>query len=169
MQQDVWHRLDLLARNLLPFIATLLLILIGMVPLGVPDLSPVVPSLALVAVYYWIVYRPSLMPVWAVFLVGLFHDLLAGGPVGVGILSLLLAYGMVGGVRRYMVNASFLVIWFVFAVVAAAALFCNWALTSLVEARLIEPEPAVFRYLTTMAVYPCLAWVFAQVQRSLFR
>ena len=66
-----------------------------MVPLRLPDVSPVVPALALVAVYYWAVHRPSLMPAWVVFLIGLFQDLLSGGPVGVGILSLLLVFALV--------------------------------------------------------------------------
>jgi rod shape-determining protein MreD len=87
MRQDVWHRLDLLARNILPFFATLLLILVGMVPLRVAELSPVIPSLVMVAVYYWTVYKPNLMPLWAVFLIGLFYDLLGGGPVSDGLPS----------------------------------------------------------------------------------
>ncbi|MEE8144649.1 MAG: rod shape-determining protein MreD [Kiloniellales bacterium] len=169
MRQDVWHRLDLLARSILPFFATLLLILVGMVPLRVPELSPVIPSLVMVAVYYWTVYKPNLMPLWAVFLIGLFYDLLGGGPVGVGILSLLLLHGLVGGVRRYMVGASFLAIWLVFAPIAAAAFFAGWALTCLIETRLIDPEPGLFGYLATIAVYPCLAWLFAQLQRSVYR
>ena len=90
MREDVWHRLDLIARNVLPVFVTLLLVMVAMVPLRVPLLTPVIPSLPLIAVYYWSVYKPNLMPVWAIFLIGLFHDLLAASPAGVGILSLLL-------------------------------------------------------------------------------
>ena len=90
MRSGVWHRLDLVARNLLPALIAFSLVLVAMVPLRLPDVAPVVPALALVAVYYWAVHRRNLMPVWAVFLIGLFQDLLSGGLVGVGILSLLL-------------------------------------------------------------------------------
>ena len=169
MTQDVWHRLDLVARKILPFLTTLLLIMVSMVPLRVPDLSPVIPSLAVVAVFYWSVYKPSLMPVWAIFLVGLFHDLLAAGPPGVGILTLLLVYALVESVRRFMVGTGILVIWMVFVLISIAAFFAGWMLTCLIETRWFDPEPAAFRCLATIAVYPCLAWLFSQAQRALIR
>ncbi len=169
MRSSLWHRLDLAARNLLPALLTLSLVVIALVPLRVPDLSPVVPALALVAVYYWAVHRPDLMPVWAVFLIGLFQDLLTSGPVGVGLLTLLLVFGMVEGLRRYLVNATFTALWVVFALVSAASFGASWILTCLLEARLIDPDPVFFRYLTTLAAYPCLAWLFAQLQRAWFR
>ena len=146
MREDVWHRLDLIARNILPFFVTLLVIMVAIVPLRVPLLSPVIPALPLIAVYYWSVYKPNLMPVWAVFLVGLFQDLLAAGPAGVGILSLLLVYGLVESLRRLLVGAGFLAIWLVFVPVAAASSLSAWLLTSLIETRLYELEPTVFRY-----------------------
>lgn len=169
MREDVWNRLDLIARNVLPFFVTLLLIMVAMVPLRVPILSPVIPSLPLIAVYYWSVYKPTLMPVWAIFLIGLFHDLLAAGPPGVGILSLLLVYGLVQSLRRFLVGTGFLAIWLVFVPVAAAASLSAWLLTSLVETRLFDLEPTLFRYLATIAGYPCLAWVLSQLQRALVR
>ncbi len=169
MRSSLWHRLDLAARNLLPALLTLSLVVIALVPLRVPDLSPVIPALALVAVYYWTVHRPDLMPVWAVFLIGLFQDLLTSGPVGVGLLTLLLVFGMVEGLRRYLVNATFTTIWVVFALVSAASFGASWIFTCLIEARLIDPDPVFFRYLTTLAAYPCLAWLFAQLQRAWVR
>ena len=75
MREDVWHRLDLIARKILPFFVTLLLIMVAMVPLRVPLLSPVIPALPLIAVFYWSVYKPNLMPVWAIFLIGLFVNI----------------------------------------------------------------------------------------------
>ena len=169
MTTGVLHRLDLFARSLLPALVAFGLVLVAMVPLRLPDVSPVVPALALVAVYYWAVHRPSLMPAWVVFLIGLFQDLLSGGPAGVGILSLLLVFSLVESLRRIMSNASFAAVWLVFCVVAAAALGVGWVLTCILEARLIDPEPLFFRYLTTLAVYPCLAWLFAQMQRAWLR
>lgn len=169
MTTGVWQRLDLFARSLLPALVAFGLVLVAMVPLRLPDVAPVVPALVLVAVYYWAVHRPSLMPAWVVFLIGLFQDLLSGGPVGVGILSLLLVFALVESLRRIMSNASFAAVWLVFSVLAAAALGVGWVLTCLLEARLIDPEPLFFRYLTTLAVYPCLAWLFAQMQRAWLR
>jgi len=89
VSQMLWTRLDCTARGLAPFALTVLLIVFGMVPLGVPDFAPVMPALGVIAVFFWLVYRPDLMPAWAVFLVGLIQDLLGGGALGVGVFVLL--------------------------------------------------------------------------------
>jgi hypothetical protein len=67
------------------------------------------------------------------------------------------------------VGAGFLAVWLVFVPVAAAALLSTWLLTSLVEARLFDLDPTLFRFFATIAGYPCLAWVLSQLQRTLVR
>lgn len=169
MKQSLWHHLDLTARNISPFAITVLLVMAGMVPLGVPDLSPIIPSLAMIAVYYWSVHRPDLMPVWAVFLVGLFQDLLSGAPTGPGIAALLVVHTVVGSLRRYSANASLPILWSLFGVVAAAAFVTLWLLSCLSLGVIFNPRPVLFQYLATLAAYPCLAWLFAQAQRAFLR
>lgn len=169
MKQGLWHRIDILARGLFPLVITLLLVTAGFVPLHVPNISPVIPSLALIAVYYWAVHRPDLMSVWAIFLVGLFHDLLAGGYVGVGILALLLVHVIIDTQRRYFVRTTFQGLWLLFAAVAAVAIYFMWLLNSLLQGSVLAVRPALFQYLMTVAVYPCLAWVFAQVQKVVLK
>ena len=169
MNQSVWSRLDLVARSLFPFALSLLLVMASMVPLRVPDLSPIVPALSIVAIYYWVIYRPDLMPGWAVFLLGLIQDLLGGGPVGVHALVFLLLVAAVGGQRRFLATGSFGLVWFVFLPVAAICFFLIWALYCLNLGTIMDGRSVFFQYLTTVAVYPCLAWIFAQAQRALLR
>jgi len=169
VRQPVWQRLDLLARSLWPFALTVLLVIVGQVPLRVSALSPVMPALALIAVYYWTVHRPDLMPLWAVFLVGLFQDLLGGGPLGVGVLTLLAVHTVVTAQRRFFASASFFLMWLTFALVALGAQLFAWILASALAGLVIQPRPALFQVLMTIAVYPCLAWIFAQAQRSILR
>ena len=169
MNQNAWVRLDHVARSLFPFALTLLLVMVGMVPLRVPDLSPIIPSLGLIAVYYWAIYRPDLLPAWAVFVVGLIQDLLGGGPLGVNAAVFLIAWAAIGSQRRLLTTGSFMLVWAVFLPVGAFAFLLIWLFHCLIVGALIQPEPAVFQYLTTVAVYPCLAWIFAQAQRALLR
>ncbi len=168
-QGGLWHRLDLLARNLWPFALTILLVIVTQVPLHVTAFSPIIPSLALIAVYYWTIHRPDLMPVWAVFLIGLFQDLLGAGPMGIGILTLLAVQVMVVAQRRFFASASFFVIWLIFMLIAAGAHLLLWLLTTAYAGQVIEPSPVIFQYLVTIAIYPCLGWVFAQGQRAFLR
>ncbi len=169
MKQGLWHRLDIVARSLSPLVITLLLIMLGMVPLQVPHIAPVVPALGLIAVYYWAVHRPDLMTVWAIFLVGLFQDLVSGGHVGVGILALLAVHIVIDTQRRFFARASFQALWVLFAPVAVGALSLMWLLNSLLQGAFVGAGPVLFQYLTTVAAYPCLAWLFAQAQKSFLR
>ena len=169
MIRTLWHRLDMTARNLSPFAISILLVMMAMVPVRIPEISPVLPSLALIAVFYWSIYRPDLMPVWAVFLIGIFEDLLGGGPIGIGTISLLLVHGIVRSQPRFFASASFMVMWFLFALAAAGAIATVWLLTCLYYGVAVHPRPALFQFFLTVAIYPCLAWIFAQAQRAFLR
>jgi rod shape-determining protein MreD len=169
VKQGLWHRLDIIARSLSPLAITLLLIMVGMVPLQIPKIAPVIPSVALIAVYYWAVHRPNLMTIWVIFLVGLFHDLLSGGHLGVGIMALLMVHVVIDTQRRIFARSSFQALWVLFAVVAAAALYLMWLLNCLLQGEFLEAQPVLFQYLTTVAAYPCLAWLFAQAQKAFLK
>lgn len=169
MNSSLWQRLDAIARSMFPVTATLLLILASMVPLRVPDLAPIIPSLSLIAVYYWSIHRPDLMPVWAVFAIGVTQDMLSGGMLGVASIVLLLVRHLVITQARFFTSASIVVIWSIFALVAPFAFFVMWFLTSLASATLVEYRPAVFQCLMTLAFYPCFTWFFVHGQRLFLR
>jgi rod shape-determining protein MreD len=168
-EEGVWHRLDVVARSISPFFVTMLLILLSLVPLHISDLSPIVPALALIGVFFWSVHRPDLMPIWAVFLLGLLQDILTGGVIGPGIVGLLVAHALVVWQHRFFLAASFAVIWFAFMLVAAAALAVTWLLSCIAMMTLLDPHPVFFQYLVTLAFYPCLAWAFLRGQRLFHR
>ena len=71
MNTALWQKLDQAARNITPFLLTLVLVFISVLPTRIPIYAEVAPVLALVAVYHWAIYRPNLMPLWCVFLLGL--------------------------------------------------------------------------------------------------
>lgn len=169
MRLTFWQRLDLVGRQMVPFLATLLLVMLALVPLRLPHISQVVPWFALIAVFYWTVFRADLMPPLAVFGIGVFHDFTAGTNVGVGALLLLLVQIGVMPQRRFFISRNFAVTWIGFTVMAAAAMALLWLLNSLLEAAILSPRPAFFQFLTTVAAYPPTAWLFTRLQRLLLR
>ena len=167
MMNAVWQRLDLFARMLTPSLIAGALVILGVLPLHIPSYSSVVPSLALMAVFYWSLHRPDLLPAVAVFLVGILYDILTGGPMGVQAFILLGAYWVTSSQRQLFLGKSFLVVWWGFMMIAATAAIVQWVLMSLIFGTLIVPLPAVFSFLQTVALYPLFAWIFVRVQRSL--
>ena len=105
MMNAVWQRLDLFARVLTPSLIACALVILSVLPLHIPSYSSVVPSLALMAVFYWSLHRPDLLPAVAVFLVGILYDILTGGPMGVQAFILLVVYWVTGSQRQlFLVN-----------------------------------------------------------------
>ncbi|MFB0991698.1 MAG: rod shape-determining protein MreD [Rhodospirillales bacterium] len=169
MKTSIWYRLDILTRLLTPFLLTLALVVLNLVPLEIPRFSRVVPLLPLIAIYHWAVYRSELLPAYAVFMIGLLQDIFSGAPIGVYTLVFLLVYGMVIWQHRFLFGKSFAIIWIGFAIVAAGAFVLAWALISLWSFSLLEIRAAFFQYLLTVATFPSLAWVFMRWQQFIIR
>ncbi|GAB5467115.1 MAG: hypothetical protein Kilf2KO_01450 [Rhodospirillales bacterium] len=163
------QKIDRWTRYLLPGVMALALLLMSMVPIRLTGLAPISPWLMLIVVYFWTAHRPDLLPVWAVFGLGLLGDLLGGGPLGPATFTLLLVQAAVKSQRRHILPHSFIVQWVVFALVAVLAealLFLSYLIA---YRSLIPVEPAAFQALMTIAIYPCLAWIFVQVQHAFLR
>ncbi len=169
MMTGLAHQLDLAARRLFPFALSVLLVVVSVVPLPVPGYGLVVPAFGLMAVYYWAIHRPDLLPAPAVFLLGLLDDILTGAPTGLNALLFLAVYGIMRNQRRPFLGKPFAVMWFGFIVVAPAAIFAEWLLTSALAGRLAPPHAAFVQLLLTLALYPWLTWLFAAGQRAFLR
>ncbi|MDP6883745.1 MAG: rod shape-determining protein MreD [Rhodospirillales bacterium] len=166
MKSTVWNRIDAAAKNLTPFGITLILVLIGVVPLFLPVYARVAPLLPVMAVYHWAMHRPRLLPTYAVFLIGFLQDVLTGMPIGVNIVVFLTVYGVVVSQRRFFADKSFLVSWLGFALVAAGAAAESWILVSAIHFAMVDARAVFVQYLVTLGCFPVLAWFFLSWQRS---
>jgi rod shape-determining protein MreD len=160
------QRLEIWAGRVAPTVLTVLLVLLAAVPLPVPFWQPIGPGFALISVYYWAVHHPSALPPPIVFLIGVLADFFGLAPLGVGTLILLLSYSGTVSQRRHLAGQPFLVVWWGFMMVSAAAFFIAWAATSLLAGYLVEARPAFFSYLVTLGAYPPVALLLARAQRS---
>ena len=169
MKSNIWYRLDILTRLLTPFLLTLALVIVNIVPLEIPGFARVVPLFPLMAVYYWAVYRADLLPAYAVFIIGLLQDIFSGAPVGVNTIVFLMVYGVVNWQHRFLFGKSFGIIWLGFAIVSSGAFAMTWMLFSLWNFSLVEPRAVFFQYMLTIGIFPGLAWVFMRWQHFIIR
>jgi rod shape-determining protein MreD len=161
------RRLDAMSRAAFPFACTLLLMLLAMAPFGFAGQAMLLPAIALPCVFFWSLFRPAAMPPPAVFLIGLFLDLLGYLPVGSGVLTLLVLHGFTVRWRRVLAKQGFAVVWIGFAVMAAGCAALLWVLASLLTFRLLPVGPAVFLFVLSIAVYPTIAILFTGAHRSI--
>jgi rod shape-determining protein MreD len=157
-------RIDVAVRQTVPVAMTLALAVLGAVPFRVPALAAIVPALPLVAVCYWTLHRPELMPAAAAFAVGLLIDLLSGAPLGVNAGVLVLVHLAISTQTRFFASRSFAIVWVAVSVVIGLALALAWLLACLYHATLIDPTALLFEALFTAGCLPLLWWLMRQCQ-----
>lgn len=157
MKAGVWRRLDALSRDLAPVALTLVLLLLSTVPLRVATFNVLMPSLPLIAIYYWLLYRPDLMPSGAVFAIGLLEDGLSGTPIGVTALVLTCVHAGVSVQRRFFAGKSFAIVWLGFAVVATLAYFLAWLLVCVFYGMRVNGTGVILQGAATIGCLP-LMW-----------
>jgi rod shape-determining protein MreD len=163
------QRIDAAAREATPAMLTLALILLDVVPLRLPQFAVITPSFALMSVYYWTMYRAELMPGPVVLALGIFQDIVSGGPLGVGAFVLLATHGAVLTQRRVLMRRPFAVGWVGFVGVALAAFALNWLIMAVLYLALFNPLAAGVQYLMTVALYPPVAGVLLAIHRGWVR
>jgi len=167
MKSIFWQRMDMVARSLTPFLLTLVLVVLGQVPLHIPGFAEIAPILPLMAVYHWTIYRPDLLPASAVFFAGLLQDALSGMPFGVNAAVFVSVHMAVMSQQVFFQGKSFLIIWLGFSMVAAGAVTMIWALNAMVFAAFSSVEAAFIQYLVTVGMFPLLAVLLVRWQRTI--
>lgn len=169
MRPTLWQRMDTMARHMVPFVLTLMLILLAATPTHMPGMVRVGPMLSLIAVYYWAVYRPDLMGYGSAFTLGVFEDILTGAPLGSGALTLLIATGIVVSQYKFFNGKSFAVTWWAFALVGLLAAGAKWLAVALIYGVVADLQTVAVEYLLTLALYPALGWLLARAQIYLIK
>lgn len=125
----------------------------------------IMPSLPLLAIFFWTLYRPELLPPAAVLLAGLLYDLLIAGPVGCSSIVFLAAYGITRSQRIYWktLQASGLFGGFLFVVVACETI--SWGAASFSFGRFLGPMPAVVEGITSIVFLPIARRLFIPLER----
>lgn len=169
MTPSLFRRLDALARQLSPFALTLGFVLFNVIPLRLPGMDGVAPSLPLISVFYWSLYRPDLMPAAAVFLIGLLEDTLTGGALGVFAGTFVSVHAAVHAQRRFFLGKPFAIVWLGFALIACGAFALAWLVTSAFFGVIIDAAAVVTRSAITIGCFPAVAWLLLRCHRSLLR
>ena len=140
--------------------------MISVLPVKFPGYAAFTPVFILMAAYHWTIYRPDLLPPLALFAIGLAEDLLAGSPIGVNALMLLLVRGAVLGQRRFFVNRTFPFVWSGFTLLTAVVMLCLWALHCLIDLSLLDFRNTVIRAALTVAIFPLASFMLGRAQRA---
>lgn len=166
----LWIRhLDARLRALAPFAVATAAVLLDVQPLL--GLGPwgITPFSTLCAVYFWSLYRSDLFTPAAAFATGILYDALAGLPLGLTALVLLVVRQLVVVQQRFFLARSFPVVWCCFLLLAPAAEIARWLLISLWWGRLFDLAPVMLSVLLTIALYPLASLLLTSVHAGIPR
>lgn len=151
----------------LPALLTLLLILLSLMPSRFFPMAEITPLLALGSVYYWVLFKPRLLPLWIVFVLGLAQDSLSGLPLGLTSFLSLLFWLVAASQRRIITRQTFWTVWFAFTLMAAGYVLLYWLLLSTSYGVRLPLAPACLQWALTVGCYPPLHLLSTRVYARL--
>jgi rod shape-determining protein MreD len=126
----------------------------------------VMPHVALLFVMLWASIQPRLMPAWGAFLLGLFADLLFGGPIGIWALLFAATVVAVRLVEASSEGHTLVFDWVLAGLLAVAAHLLAWQLLGFLGSSAPVTPFLAQAALTTLA-YPPVAALAARIQLRL--
>ncbi|MEZ5814966.1 MAG: rod shape-determining protein MreD [Alphaproteobacteria bacterium] len=148
-------RLEFLARMVVPYAFMLLVFFLGLVSVPYPLAAFFKAPLLLMAVYYWSIYRPTLIPPWLVFVGGFLFDLIAGAPyTGLSALLFLFCRIFVVDQRRFLTGQAFPVVWIGFCALDIAVHLLQWCMFSALSAAWIPFQELSSSMLLGIVTFP---------------
>lgn len=110
----------------------------------------------LIGIYFWTIYRPSLLPYPLVFCAGLILDFLSGGLVGLYALCFMVLVMIVRSQRRFLLGQSWPVVWAGFCVAVVVVTGFQFVAYSLSNWEFPPLIPQFFNLISSFCLYPLI-------------
>lgn len=145
-----------LLKRLCPFLFCVFLILCSLVPFHFLPYYQYPVSWIFVPVFYFAVYNPRCLSVWAVFLLGVMWESLIQSPLGVTCFCCVLLFFIANVFRKYFIELTFWPLWGVFASALLIVLLMEYELVSLLAKYPVSFHPVPVEFIILVLMYPFL-------------
>lgn len=148
----------------------ILFLLLNVVSFSMPHAGDFKPFFLLMAVYYWAIYRPTVMPVAYTFVLGLVLDFLTELPPGLSALVLLALQTIVRRSRLYLMGQPYVMVWLGFAILSLTYTFSIYLLMSLKNVHFVPASSLVqmlIAALLSVLLFPLASLLLQAVHRVL--
>ena len=141
------------------YLLMFLLFLMSVVSFYTPLSTKIEVPFLVMIIYYWTVYRPTLLPPVLVFMMGACFDLLSGLPLGLSSAVFLIIRHALYDQRIFLTGQPFMVIWLGYIIVSAVALFAQWALFGLIQFHWTPVFPIVLMIVVGILLFPFISLI----------
>lgn len=144
-------------KRLLPFLSSVILLLIAYIPGHLPLSKFLRPDIGLICVYFWALYRQDLFGPFSAFILGGIADSLSSVPLGLNIFAFVFVFAATGTTGSYVNVKPFIASWGIFSLIAFAAIVLKWLLISIFYSRFLPFGTIFVGYIATVLLYPLIA------------
>lgn len=166
---DIGHRLGLWTRISTPGVTTALFILLSAVDFRIVGFEDFFPKISLIAIFYWTIYRASLMPAWLVFALGIFEDFVFGTPFGISSLINLLFWKTTKTQKKYFLRENFWVVWAVFGFASLIFSLIAYIIYSFYYGQFIISDQIFMQWIFSSLAYPILHKIFDGIHSKMIK
>lgn len=141
--------------HLLPCIGLLFILLVlSLVPIHIGLLTDARPMLLLMGGFYWALFRPEFLNVFALFLIGLFYDSFAETPFGLTSLILIGTHVLIQSQRKLLLYQPFWILWGIYGILSLLAGIIHWSLHMVLTFGFVSPIAYLMDVLISVAFFP---------------
>lgn len=121
----------------------------------------------LVPLFYWTIYNPFVLPLWFVFLGGLFIDMLTDGLLGLHAFSFLIYYLILYRTRRIILSQPPIYQFFIFMMTAFIFELLRWVILTVLLWQGLAVFPSVTAAIINIIAFPIILLVLKLCHRIL--
>ena len=146
-------------RMMVVYLIMFVLFLFNTMSIATPISDGVDVPFIIMMLYYWSIYRPTLIPPFLVFAIGICFDLLSGWPVGLSSFILLLLRHVIVLQRLFLTGQPFTVIWIGFMMAGLGSLSLQWLLFGLTQFQWGPIHPVFLTSFVAILLFPLISVV----------
>lgn len=154
-------------RFFLVYLVLIFCIILDIMAYGSQMIQEIKPLFTCLAVFYWSVYRPTLVPLWLAFFLGLVIDLYSGYPLGLNALGLTLLRAFITGQRRHFLGQPFINILLGFSLAVLLYYVLYWCVMGIMDGVFASAVPLLVKVLSSIVLFSPFVLIMRILHRAL--
>ena len=161
------EKLSLYSRLGIAHAVIFFLFLLGLISYSIPFSDATRPYFIIISIYFWAIYRPTLLPIAYVFILGLLFDFILNYPVGLHALLFVAVQWGIRDQRLFFLGQPYMIVLIGFAFTCFAVLLSEWLFFSLLLGRGGDFNSVIYGTLISTLIFPIVTLLFNMIYRIL--
>lgn len=151
----------------MPYLLLSIFLLLNLINIPISYAREINPYFVLMVIYYWSIYRPTLVPPVLCFTAGLLLDILSGVPLGLNAFIFVGAQWLVRDQRRFLMGQPYMTVLAVFGLVAITCGLWQWGLMGLTHMNWSLPVSGALSVIGSILLFPPVSLLLNFIHRML--